>query len=140
MEIVEAGSLPEHPASDAADLTLALSEESGSVRVTTTTERFVAEPWGSVPHIEQGFFATEEAAFLGDTNLLLILTAVVALLLASVAALWLSRSFVRPVFALTEAAERLANGDLSQRVTVERPDELGRLALSFNAMAESLED
>ena len=86
-EIIEAGSLPEHPATDAADLTLALSEESGSVRVIATTERFVAEPWGSLPHIEQGFFATVDAAFLGDTNQLLIVTAVVALLLAGLVAL-----------------------------------------------------
>ncbi|MEZ4518946.1 MAG: ATP-binding protein [Chloroflexota bacterium] len=80
------------------------------------------------------------AGFLNQTNLLLFSSAIVALLLAGLASLWLSRSFIRPVDALTQAAEGLAQGDLTRRVAVERPDELGRLAASFNTMAGSLEE
>ncbi len=77
--------------------------------------------------------------FLNETNNLLLTAVLVGLLLAGVASLWLSRSFMQPVAALTDAAEHLAEGDLSQRVVQTGPDELGRLASSFNAMAAGLE-
>jgi signal transduction histidine kinase len=54
-------------------------------------------------------------------------------------AVFLRRTVVRPVLDLAEATERLAEGDLSRRVAQERPDELGDLARSFNAMADSLQ-
>lgn len=58
---------------------------------------------------------------------------------ALVGAFWLARRFVRPVEALTEAARRLERGDLSRRVAVSSPDEIGSLGRAFNAMAESIE-
>ncbi len=45
---------------------------------------------------------------------------------------------IRPVTALQTATARLAQGDLTTRVELTRTDELGRLAASFNQMAESL--
>ncbi len=53
---------------------------------------------------------------------------------------WMSRRALRPVRQLTGAAERLGQGDFSQRVQVPRDMELGRLGATFNAMAERLED
>jgi len=50
----------------------------------------------------------------------------------------LMRLITRPLQELTSAAGRLAEGDLAQRVPVERDDEFGRLARAFNAMAERL--
>jgi two-component system sensor histidine kinase MprB len=48
---------------------------------------------------------------------------------------------LRPVRRLTAAAETVAaTGNLSERVTVEGSDELGRLAARFNGMLEALED
>jgi signal transduction histidine kinase len=52
---------------------------------------------------------------------------------------WVAGRLVRPVERLTEAARRLAAGDLAQRVTVDRSDEIGQLARAFNTMAEGLE-
>jgi two-component system sensor histidine kinase MprB len=47
---------------------------------------------------------------------------------------------LRPVRRLTSAAESVAaTGDLGQRVDVEGPDEIGRLATQFNAMLAALE-
>jgi signal transduction histidine kinase len=51
----------------------------------------------------------------------------------------LSRRTLSPLRSLQSAAERLGTGDLSQRVTVRRNDEIGDLAQTFNAMAEGLE-
>ncbi|MFC1996227.1 ATP-binding protein [Chloroflexota bacterium] len=64
-----------------------------------------------------------------------ILASVVALALA----LFLSYRLLRPVGELTWAAEKLAAGDLSQRVPVRGGDELATLANSFNHMAASLQ-
>lgn len=49
---------------------------------------------------------------------------------------WLiSRSFTRRLDRLNQATTALADGDISSPVVVDRHDELGRLAESFNAMA-----
>jgi signal transduction histidine kinase len=48
--------------------------------------------------------------------------------------------YLRPVRHLTEAANNLARGDLSQRVEVQGNDELAALGKTFNQMATSLEN
>jgi signal transduction histidine kinase len=58
-----------------------------------------------------------------------------ALALSALMAGLLSRSIARPLLALTRASEELARGNFDQVVAVSRPDELGRLADAFNAMA-----
>jgi PAS domain S-box-containing protein len=44
-----------------------------------------------------------------------------------------------PIIELTEATEKMSAGDLTQRVNIDRGDELGVLATSFNAMAGALD-
>ncbi len=43
-----------------------------------------------------------------------------------------------PIVELTDATEKMSAGDLTQRVKIDRGDELGVLATSFNSMAEAL--
>jgi signal transduction histidine kinase len=50
-----------------------------------------------------------------------------------------SRRILVPVQALSSAAQRLGRGDLSQRVSIHGPEEIKRLALTFNTMAENLQ-
>jgi len=50
----------------------------------------------------------------------------------------LVRGIVAPVRHLSEAAERIAQGDLEVRAEVASRDEIGQLGRAFNAMAESL--
>ena len=50
----------------------------------------------------------------------------------------LARSITRPVAALTAASERIASGDYAVSVEADRRDELGRLARSFNSMAQAV--
>jgi two-component system, OmpR family, sensor histidine kinase BaeS len=59
----------------------------------------------------------------------------VALLLA----LYLAHRLIQPVRLLTAAAQRLADGDLSQRVAIVGKDELAELGQTFNQMADSLQ-
>jgi signal transduction histidine kinase len=51
----------------------------------------------------------------------------------------LSRRVFRPLRRVMEAAERIAEGDLSARVRLLHPGDLGRLAATFNHMADELE-
>jgi methyl-accepting chemotaxis protein len=61
-----------------------------------------------------------------------------ALAVAWVIATRLRESLARPLAELAASAEALAAGDLSGAVSVDRDDEVGALAVSFNRMAESL--
>ena len=62
-----------------------------------------------------------------------------ALLIAIGLALLSSRFIIRPVLDLADHARSLAEGDLTQRATVQSSDEIGDLAEAFNAMAGNLE-
>jgi methyl-accepting chemotaxis protein len=61
-----------------------------------------------------------------------------ALVVAFLIATRLRENLARPLAELAASAEALAAGDLSGSVRVERDDELGALAQSFERMAESL--
>jgi two-component system NtrC family sensor kinase len=52
---------------------------------------------------------------------------------------FLSRTLVRPITKLAEAAHHIAGGHLSRRVPVRADDEVGQLSRAFNLMAERLE-
>jgi two-component system NtrC family sensor kinase len=52
---------------------------------------------------------------------------------------WWTRTTVAPLLQLTRGAEQLARGDLSVRVPVERTDQVGTLASTFNNLADSLQ-
>ncbi|WP_328462543.1 diguanylate cyclase [Actinoplanes sp. NBC_00393] len=77
-----------------------------------------------------------DASFRYAILLLIVLTTAV---IAVLAARWLARSTTRPLGDLAWAADRVANGDLDTRVPIPRPDELGRLAGTFNRMTRELQ-
>ena len=52
----------------------------------------------------------------------------------------LSREVLRPVARLRDSADRLAAGELDHRVEVERADEIGDLAATFNTMLDVIAD
>jgi signal transduction histidine kinase len=62
------------------------------------------------------------------------------LLLATVTAGLLSRRTTRPLYSLTVAAKSMAGGDYTKRVQIDRNDEIGVLADSFNTMAQRVSD
>jgi class 3 adenylate cyclase len=64
-----------------------------------------------------------------------------ALLVLTVLAAWLTaRQILRPVNELVDAAEKVAEGDLSARVEWKSNDELGVLSTTFNSMTESIRE
>ena len=64
--------------------------------------------------------------------------AALIVILGTLIAWWGSRRLTAPLIGVTRAAEAIASGDLAQRVRPGRDDELGRLAQSFNTMAEQV--
>jgi signal transduction histidine kinase len=67
-------------------------------------------------------------------------TALIAGAAAIVLSIILAAFLMNPIRQLTKAANRVASGDLSQRVPVSGRDEISQLAESFNQMADSLEN
>ncbi len=83
----------------------------------------------------------QEAEFLQNEQEFLSLAYLVALVaLIAVIGLTglLANHLIRPISQLTTAAKAIANGQLDRRVEIERQDELGSLATSFNQMAKRL--
>jgi methyl-accepting chemotaxis protein len=74
---------------------------------------------------------------------------IILMIIATVSAVvalgaWLSAAFssaiIRPLFELSEAAEKIGTGDLNYRIAVKTGDETGRLAEVFNRMADGLKE
>ena len=83
---------------------------------------------------------SEADAVVGALRNRVLLIGLVGTLLAAAAAWVLARRMVRPVEQLTRASEYVASTqDLGARIPVERDDEVGRLAASFNTMLVALE-
>ncbi|MBI2883082.1 MAG: HAMP domain-containing protein [Chloroflexi bacterium] len=79
-----------------------------------------------------------ERDFLQAINNATWIAGAIAVIIALVLSVFLARQIAQPLRRLTLAAMRIADGDLSQRVTVSNRDEIGQLATAFNSMAETL--
>ncbi len=77
---------------------------------------------------------------LSHLRLILVLLGLGGILLAALLGQLVARAAVQPVRRLTSAAEHVAETqDLSGRIAPTGDDEIGRLAISFNAMLDALE-
>ncbi|MBI6657556.1 methyl-accepting chemotaxis protein [Pseudomonas carnis] len=72
------------------------------------------------------------------TRRLLISVTVAALALGTLAAWWIARQIAAPLREILGAAHRVAEGDLSHDMAVDRRDELGQLQQSIGQMTRSL--
>jgi two-component system sensor histidine kinase BaeS len=77
--------------------------------------------------------------FSGEGLLRTAATALGVLVIAALVMVFAGRRLVRPILALTGAAQRMTNGDHATRVPVTGKDEVARLGHAFNAMAESIQ-
>jgi len=73
-----------------------------------------------------------------DTRTLLISVTVAALLLGALAAWWIARQIAVPLRQVLVSANRIAQGDLSHDIQVERRDELGQLQRTISDMNRNL--
>jgi signal transduction histidine kinase len=84
---------------------------------------------------------TQISQFMLRSSTLFVCAAVVVLAIALVAATFLSRSQVKPLRQMAEAARSFGRGDLSARAEISKKnsEEINDLAQAFNTMADSLE-
>ena len=80
-----------------------------------------------------------EEEFLQQVNQALVYAGLGAVGVALLIGTLLAWRIASPVRKLTQAAERVAAGDLNSRVKAAGRDEIGHLALAFNRMADNLE-
>ncbi len=97
-----------------------------------------------IPEVQAALLAEYDESealqtFSGVQNFSIALT-LLAALVAVVIGLIAATSVSRPLGVLTRTAQRIASGDLSQRVELRQRNELGVLARTFNAMTEQLQD
>ena len=91
----------------------------------------VSNAWtGALGQIEEEYLAQVSSALVWA-----VLGAVATALILGALFAW---RITAPIQELTRATERVAAGDLSGRVAVQTSDEIGRLAGTFNQMADSL--
>jgi signal transduction histidine kinase len=86
------------------------------------------------------FSSGDDVALIDRLTRAAYIAAGVAIVFALILAILLSNRLLRPIRALTQAADTLAEGDLSNRVTVQGNDELATLGQTFNQMASTLEE
>lgn len=65
---------------------------------------------------------------------------IAAILVSLIIGTFISRSITRPLQQVSRAADRMAQGELNQSITIKRKDELGDLAVSFTRMSEKISE
>jgi signal transduction histidine kinase len=69
-----------------------------------------------------------------------ILIAIIFLMIGSIIAYLVAKSVTKPLDRLTEGVRAIGSGDLALQIPFETDDEIGKLAMAFNNMAESLRE
>jgi signal transduction histidine kinase len=87
-----------------------------------------------------GAATSDSSLLVGSVTRTVLYAALVAGVAALLMAAAIAHQITRPLMNLTQAARRVAAGDLGVRVPLEGRDEVGELAASFNHMAGSLEE
>ncbi len=93
-------------------------------------------PEGGIPQLPENF----EELLIERVNRASLLAAAISGGVAILLAMILAAIILKPVQSLTNAAVKLSEGDLSQRVNAKGNGELSRLGNTFNQMAESLQE
>ncbi|MFN3742037.1 MAG: GAF domain-containing protein [Anaerolineales bacterium] len=104
-------------------------------------EVIVAQPLRTRPWTL--FYAQQESYFLGPVRrqfLIFNMLAFVFGIAAAVTSLVLANRLVQPILLLTQAAQRVRQGDLTVQLNLQRRDESGFLAETFNAMTAQIRE
>jgi methyl-accepting chemotaxis protein len=83
-----------------------------------------------------GFSIAKTEATIAEMRNGLVFTMLAVLLVAAVTCFFVVSGMTRPLKALTEVANRIAEGSLDERIEVTSQDEVGQLAKAFNQMTQ----
>jgi len=101
--------------------------------------RVVGIPPSSIYEIYYLFPLTQQKQLIGLIRGWMLGTAAVLVLMIGFITWYVARKVVFPVREVSEVAARLTEGELGQRLAIRSEDEMGRLAISFNEMALSMQ-
>ncbi len=92
--------------------------------------------WGLITEIDkdEGYGPAYNLNYIVSSVLIILAFPIVII------AYFIGKKTSTPIVQLTEVTEKIASGDLTQRIDIQRKDEIGILAKSFNTMAISLEE
>lgn len=120
----------------------AAAGESGSGRSIDYRNKAVLAVWRYLPTFRLGMVVkmdtSEVFTSARDLRNTLIKIAALILIFTVLAAFIIANSVASPIRGLTRIAGEIAGGNLEARVTVKAKDEIGKLAVSFNRMTDSL--
>ena len=99
-------------------------------------------PIGEKDHIKGVLYVREDMTSVYDTidqsKVIFVEAMLIALFITVVLGFFIAKSITVPINDVTEKAEKMAQGDFSQEVSVKSDDEIGRLAEMFNLLREQL--
>lgn len=113
-----------------------LSGDSGVLQINIVEITMHGVDWLLVSAVPQSFFTATVMDSMTRAGILAVLT----LALLILAYMFLLRRLTRPISVLLSAASAFRDGDLSQRVQVERRDEVGLISESFNGVAAKMQE
>ena len=73
-----------------------------------------------------------------DIRRMVMTTNLISLIIGSLLFILVGKMYVKPLTKLTQATDRIAEGDFDIEIPSNRKDEIGQLISSFNIMAEEL--
>jgi PAS domain S-box-containing protein len=122
----------------------AVQGKSGRGVITDYRGKEVLAVWRYLPNAHYGVVvkidAAEMLAPIRELRNLSLVAGSVTVLLVAVIALFAAKSLSVPIKRLTQAAESIAQGDLTRRIDATSHDEIGQLATTFNNMAARLQE
>ncbi|MCF6147368.1 MAG: PAS domain S-box protein [Candidatus Kuenenia sp.] len=127
---------------EARPMKLALEGKSGTliahdyrgVDVVAAYEYIPSLQWGLVAKIDK----SEVYAPLSTLGIVALITGGVSAAIAISVGAFFAHSVSRPINTFKITTEKFASGELNRRVSILNKDEIGKLAMSFNTMAENL--
>ncbi len=105
------------------------------VQVTPWRDKFGLD-WLIVVVVPESDFMAQINANTRTTIVLCLAALVIAIGIGIITTRWLTK----PILQLNKSAKNIAKGEWNQIVEIERPDEVGELAKSFNTMAKQLQE
>jgi methyl-accepting chemotaxis protein len=118
------------------DEAAAITRGKGAAQVTLVERKMAA--LSDFAHEKAAAFLESAEASRRHTMILTLVLLAGALCFGVLLAVWITRSIKRPVARLERAAQEVVAGRLDTHIAVEREDELGHLARTFNLMIERL--
>ncbi len=119
---------------DTSDTTFCIQNDNKYYHIRITKYSQGGLNWLLITSIPEDLFSKEYSKNIQTTIYLIIFTMLISVVLFLIS----TNMLLKPIQHLVIVAKKLSNGDLASRATVFRNDEIGELAITFNQMADEI--